>query len=46
MTDTEEPLIYCENCKGPGATAFRGWRLLCSDCANAELSEFFDARVN
>lgn len=39
----EDVLVYCDRCKGPGATAYRGWSLLCTDCVNEELNEFFDA---
>jgi len=41
MTD-EEPLVYCDRCKGPGGVAYRGWQLLCRECAAVEESEFFD----
>jgi hypothetical protein len=32
----EEPLVYCERCKGPGGSAYRGWQLLCPDCSRAD----------
>jgi hypothetical protein len=41
-TTTDEPLVYCERCKGPGGSAYRGWQLLCQDCARADMDWYDD----
>ena len=42
MTISEEPLVYCDRCKGPGGVAYKGWQLLCRDCAAQDQAWYED----
>ena len=41
----EEPLIYCERCKGPGGQAYQGWQLVCADCARKDMDWYDDSSL-
>lgn len=38
----EEPVIPCQRCQRGGATAYRGWLILCDRCQRDDDSEWFD----
>lgn len=37
---SEEPIVCCDRCKGPDGRVYRGWQLLCPDCAHQDLIEY------
>lgn len=38
----DDPLVPCQRCKRPGATAYRGWQLLCTRCQDNDNREWDD----
>lgn len=42
MMMNEDPIVACERCKGPDGRVYRGWQLLCQDCAASDDEWFYD----